>query len=207
MLNNLGALHYATNNTKRAERDFRQAIGVLEHEHGPNSTELVPLLNNLGAVYVAEKKWDAADALFKRALALLKDSSGLNLASVLDSIGTMHSARRHYLGAQEAFRKSYQIRLETFGKVHPAVASSAANLASTLTALGRYMEAEDLLKGALQAYETIFGSQSLQVMTTLEKLTEVFRKTSREEAAVLMEQRAKDIRFEREHVVRANALR
>jgi hypothetical protein len=44
-------------------------------------------------------------------------------------------------------------------------------------------------------------------MTTLEKLTEVFRKTSREEAAVLMEQRAKDIRFEREHVVRANALR
>ena len=29
MLNNLGALHYATNNTKRAERDFRQAIGVL----------------------------------------------------------------------------------------------------------------------------------------------------------------------------------
>ena len=207
VLNNLGALHYATNNTKRAERDFRQAIGVLEHEYGPNSTELVPLLNNLGAVYVAEKKWDAADALFQRALALLKDSSGLNLASLLDSIGTMHFVRRNYVGAQEAFRKSYQIRLETFGKVHPAVASSAANLASTLTAQGRYMEAEDLLKSALQAYEMIFGSQSLQVMTTLEKLTEVFRKTSREEAAVLMEQRAKDIRFEREHVVRANALR
>jgi tetratricopeptide (TPR) repeat protein len=110
VLNNLGALHYATNNTKRAERDFRQAIGVLEHEYGPNSTELVPLLNNLGAVYVAEKKWDAADALFKRALALLKDSSGLNFASLLDSIGTMHFARRNYVGAQEAFRKSYQIR-------------------------------------------------------------------------------------------------
>ena len=73
--------------------------------------------------------------------------------------------------------------------------------------MGRYSEAEALLRDALQAYESVSGPQSLQVMTTLEKLTEVFRKTGREEEASLTELRAQDIRFDREHVVRANALR
>jgi tetratricopeptide (TPR) repeat protein len=207
VLNNLGALHYATKKTKRAEREFRQAIDLLESEYGPNSPVLVPLLTNLGGVYVAEKKWDAGDALFKRALTLLRDSSGPNLAGVFDSIGTMHFARRRYMDAEEAFRRGYQIRVETFGKGHPTVAASAANLASALSAVGQYREAEDLLKDALQAYERAFGPQSLQVLTTLEKLADVFRKTSREKEAVLTERRVEDIRFDREHVVRANALR
>jgi tetratricopeptide (TPR) repeat protein len=206
VLNNLGVLHYATKNYNHAERNFRQAID-LERDHGTNSSELVPLLVNLGGVYVAEKKWDAAGQLFDRALALLKDSPGFDHASVFDSIGTMHAARGQHREAQEFFRRSHRIRLEKFGKGHPAVASSAANLASTLSATGEYMEAEDLLKDALAVYEKTFGSESLQVLATLESLTEVFRKTSREEDAVLVEERARDIRFVREHVVPANALR
>jgi hypothetical protein len=59
---------------------------------------------------------------------------------------------------------------------HPAVASSAANLASTLSATGEYMEAEALLKGAIAVFEKTFGSQSLQVLATLESLTEVVSK-------------------------------
>jgi len=207
VLNNLGALHYATGNNKRAEKEFRQAINVWEREHGPTSSEMVPLLSNLGGVYVAQKKWDAATTLFNRALSILNGSSGLNLAGVLDSVGTMHSARGKFGDAQEAFRRSYRIRLDALGKDHPAVASSAAKLASTLSAAGEYKEAEDLLNDALQVYEKTFGSRSFQVVATLEKLTEVFRKTSREEQAVLMAERAKDIRFERSHVVQANALR
>jgi tetratricopeptide (TPR) repeat protein len=207
VLNNLGALHYAMNDMKRAEKDFRQAIDLLEKEHGPNSSELVPLLNNLGGVYVAEKKWDAANALFGKAVTLLKDSSGPELASVFDSVGTMHSARRRYIEAQESFRRSYQIRLDTFGKGHPAVASSAENLASALIATGRYADAENLLNDALQVFEKTFGSQSLQVLHALDKLADVYRKTNREAEAALMEERAEDIRFEREHIVRVESLR
>jgi tetratricopeptide (TPR) repeat protein len=207
VLNNLGVLHYATKNYKRAEKDFRQAIGVLDRERGPNSSDLAPLLNNLVAVYVAQKKWDAAATVFNRALSLSTNFSGLHLASVLDSAGTMHSARGKYGEAEEAFRRSYQLRLDILGKAHPAVASSAANLATALSAAGQYSEAENLLKDSLQVYEKTFGSQSLQVLVTLEKLAEIFRKTRREEEAVLMVERAKDIRFERSHVVRANALR
>jgi hypothetical protein len=114
---------------------------------------------------------------------LLQSASSPDVAGVFENIGTMHSARRKYVQAQEGFRRSYQIRLEAFG------------------------EAEGLLRDALQVHEKTFGSQPLQVVATLEKLTEVSRKTRREEEAVLMEERAKDIRFERDHVVRANALR
>jgi tetratricopeptide (TPR) repeat protein len=207
VLNNLGVLHYLTGNDKRAEKDFRQAIDGWEREHDPRDSEIVPLLSNLGGVYIAQKKWDAATTLFDRALSILNGSSGLDLAGVLDSIGTMHSARGKYKEAREAFSRSYLIRLDALGKEHPTVASSAANLASTLNALGEYKEAEDLLEGALQVYEKTFGSQSFQVLTTLEKLTEVFRKTRRENEAALMAARARDIRFERSHVVNANALR
>jgi tetratricopeptide (TPR) repeat protein len=207
VLNNLGALHYVTGKNGKAKKDFQQAIDVLERAHGPDSPALAPLLNNLGGVYLAEKKWDNAARLFDRALSLLKHSSGPDVAGVLDSIGTLHFARRRYVEAEAAFRDGYRIRLQAFGSEHPAVASSAANLASTLVALGQFTEAEGLLEDALKTYSNTFGKSSLQVAATLEKLTELFRKTDREEEAVLMDERAKDIRYERDQVVRVDALR
>jgi tetratricopeptide (TPR) repeat protein len=207
VLNNLGTLHYVTGKNGRAKKDFKQAIDVLERAQGQNSPALAPLLNNLGAVHLAEKKWEDAGRLFDRAISLLKHSPGPDVAGVLDSIGKLHFARRRYIEAEAVFRDGYQIRLRAFGNEHPAVASSAANLASTLVVLGQFAEAERLLNDALKTYSNTFGKSSLQVAATLEKLTELFRKTDREEEAVLMDERAKDIRFERDRVIQVDALR
>ena len=207
VLNNFGALHYATEQSGRAKKDFLQAIDLIEKTHGPDRRELVPFLNNLASVYVKEKKWNDASLHFKRALALLKDAPGADMAGVLDSIGSMHFARHKYTESRDAFERGYEIRLKTFGKGHPAVAASAANLASAMIAKDQHAEAEVLLGDALEIYQSRFGPVSLQVAATYDKLADLYRKTNRKEDAVLAAERAKDIRSEHQQVVPASALR
>lgn len=50
-------------------------------------------------------------------------------------------------------------------------------------------------------------AETLEMAITLDKLTELYRKTKREEEADLMAAKARDIRFEMEFVVRAGSLR
>jgi hypothetical protein len=119
----------------------------------------------------------------------------------------MHFARKNFAEAQKAFERAYAIRLMVFGPGHPAVASTAACLAETLAASGQEERAEFLYNDVLQIYEKTFGSRSPQVALTLEKLTDLLRKTKREGEASLISARARSIRFELEHIVRADALR
>src|SRR4030095_14995150 len=113
---------------------------------------------------------------------------------------------KNFAEAQNAFERGYAIRLRSLGPRHPAVASTADYLAETLAANGQEERAELLYNDVLQIYEKTFGSRSSPVAATLENLTDLLRKTKREGEASLMSARARSIRFELEHIVRADAL-
>jgi hypothetical protein len=119
----------------------------------------------------------------------------------------MHLARKNFAEAQNVFERGYAIRLRSVGPGHPVLASTAEYLAETLAANGEEERAELLYNDVLQIYEKTFGSRSGPVAATLEKLTVLLRKTKREGEASLMSARAKSIRFELEHIVRADTLR
>jgi tetratricopeptide (TPR) repeat protein len=208
VLNNLGVLYYSTGDDGHAEKALKTAISIIESNFGKDRVELVPLLANLGEVYLARKKWSASKAQFDKAFTILEASgrSGhIDAAAVLGGLGRLEFARGNLAEAREAFRRSYTIRVGVFGPDHPAVASTAVNLAAALTATGEYVDAERLYTDALKIHEKASGSRSLQVAATLEKLTELYRKTHREEDADVTEARAKNIRFEIENVIPARS--
>lgn len=210
VLNNLGVLYYTTGNDGNAEKALKEAIAIVEREFGKDRIELVPLLANLGEVYVTRKKWGAAKTQYDRAFSIL-DAYGradhLDAASVLGGLGRMHFARKDFVQAIEALRRSYAIRLRAFGPDHPSVAATAVNLAAALAASGGYEEAERLYTDALKVLEKVSGSRSVPVAGTLEKLTELYRKTHREDQAELTADRAREIRFELQNVVPARSFR
>lgn len=209
VLNNLGVLYYTSGDTGHAEKALKEAIAIIENNFGRDRVELAPLLANLGEVYVTRKKWNASKAQFDRAFSLLESAGQadhIDAAGVLGALGRMEFARGNFAEARTAFRRSYAIRVITFGTDHPVVAATAVNLAATLAALGQYVEAERLYTDAMKVHEKASGARSLQVAATLEKLTELYRKTHREEEADLTEARAKDIRFEIQNVVRVRSL-
>ena len=209
VLNNLGVVHFKSGDRGQAEKDFKQAIAIMENHLGSDHMDLAPLLDNLGGLYVAKRKWATAASLFDRALSLTErlGPDHPHVANSLDGLGAMHFARKNFAEAQQALERAYAIRLKSLGPGHPAVASTAACLAQTLAASGQEERAELLYNDVLQIYEKTFGSRSTQVAVTLEKLTDLFRKTKREGEASLISARARSIRFELEHVVQADALR
>jgi len=210
VLNNLGVLYYTSGESGSAEKTLKEAIAFIERKAGKDRPELVPFLANLGEVYIPQKKWKAAKAQFDRALSILQASGRgdhLDAASVLGGIGRLQFARENFAEAQQALRRSYAIRVRALGQDHPAVAATAVNLAAALAGAGAYEEAERMYGDALRVLEKASGSRSLQVAATLEKLTELYRKTHREGEAEVTAARAEDIRFELQHVIGVRSLR
>jgi tetratricopeptide (TPR) repeat protein len=207
--NNLGVFYFTLGEDSRAEKAFKNALGVLEKELGRERVELAPILGNLGGVYVSRKKWKEATSVFDRALLLLQrypGSNQLDVAGLVENIGMMHYGRENFSQAEEAFRKVYEIRVRVFGSGHPNAATTALNLGGTLLAMGRYEEAERLLVDALKTCETTVGPRSHQTVTTMDKLAQLFRKTGREIEADQMSARVDALRFERDHTVPAEQL-
>jgi tetratricopeptide (TPR) repeat protein len=210
LLNNLGSFYYLVDDWAKAEKMFKQGIAFIEKELGQDRPELVPSFINLGGLYVAQKKWNDAAALFERALRLLANSVTANppdVAAVLDNFGLLDLDRNNLIDSEKALRRAYAIRLQALGPKHPLVARTAAHLGATLTAEGEYSAAEGFYNEALTIYENVRGSDIFGVMTTLEGLAALFRKTNRQSRAEQLQARADSIRFELTHTVRADQLR
>ena len=209
LLNNLGVLYYSMDDRASAERTLKKNIAFIEKELGQDRPELVTSLTNLGGLYVLRKKYNDAEALFERALHLLATSvhaNHLEVAGVLDNFGLLDLVRNHLHESEKALRRAYAIRLEVLGPKHPHVGRSAAHLASTLVAAGKYAAAESFYNEALAIYESAPGGDVLEVTTSLEGLARIFRKTNREGQAQQLQAKADSIRFEVTHTVRADQL-
>jgi len=209
VLNNLAVLYYTTGHTGSAEKALKEAIAVVESKLGKDRVEAVLLLANLAEVYIPRRNWKAAKAQLDKALSILETSGRaehIDAASVLGVVGRLQFARDNFAEAANAFRSSYAIRLRVLGADHPAVAVTGANLAAALVAIGSYEEAERLYAEALKVLEKAYGPRSLQVAATLEKLTQLYRKTHREVEAEVTVARAEDIRFELQNVVQTRSL-
>jgi len=209
LLNNLGSFYYMVDDRARAEKLFKQSIAFIEKELGQDRPELVPSLINLGGLYVAQRRWNEAAALFERALRLLANSVTANhpdVAGVLDNFGLLDLDRNNLIASEKALRRAYAIRRQALGPKHPLVARTAAHLAATLTAAGEYSAAEGFYNEALTIYENVRGD-IFGVMTTLEGLAALFRKTNRQSRAEQLQARADSIRFELTHTVRADQFR
>lgn len=100
---------------------------------------------------------DESDAaVMKRA----REASGGrdNLAATLDSLGRVYKSRQQFDAAIKAYERTLQIREDSFGVDHPAVAAILDNLGSLLRASGAYEDALARHGRAIQIYEARMGT-------------------------------------------------
>ena len=83
-----------------------------------------------------------------------------NLAETMDSLGRVYKSSRQFDAAIKAYERTLEIREESFGPEHPAVAAILDNLGSMLRSTGRYEEALERQHRAIKIYEARVGAGS-----------------------------------------------
>jgi tetratricopeptide (TPR) repeat protein len=85
-------------------------------------------------------------------------SGGLsNVAATFDSLRRVYKSPNQFDAAIKAYERTLQIREESFGPEHPAVAAILDNLGSLLRAAGAYEQALARHRRAIEIYEARMG--------------------------------------------------
>jgi tetratricopeptide (TPR) repeat protein len=99
----------------------------------------------------AEGDATGAEQAFLAAVAQAEQPGGdpLQVASSLSSLGQLRYQQKDYVGAEDSFRRSLELRERALGSDHPTVISGINNLAALYVARGALDEAEPLLQRAM----------------------------------------------------------
>ena len=108
--------------------------------------------------------------------------------------GTIHTVSADRITDEKSGQAYYAIQVSLLGPDHPDVASSVTNLARLYVDLGRYADAEPLLKRALAIWEKALGSDHPDVALSLNNLAVLYSNQGRYVDAELLYKQALTIR-------------
>lgn len=155
---------------------------------------------------------EAARGFFARALEVRERAFGPShpdVAVTLTTIGSLLDSEGRWSEALPLEERALGIRVARSGESDLAVADSRRRLGLYLLNLGRYVEAEAMLAGALALYESLPGDHTVPFMEALNIMGEVSRARDQFEAAAAHFERG--LALAREHLPaehsRAAALR
>ncbi len=124
---------YAQGRYQEALPFAKKALGLGEHEFGPDHTTTATLLNDLAALYQAQGRYTEAEPLYQRSLTIREGALGPEhpgVAMGLNNLAELYRAQGHYAEAEPLYQRSLAIREGALGPEHPHVAASLNNLAS-----------------------------------------------------------------------------
>jgi tetratricopeptide (TPR) repeat protein len=187
-LNQLALTYADQKNYATAEDLLRRCVGILEKKK-PQSRELGRAYSNLGWVYQEQHRYGDAEPLHKKALKLRTDSVGsdhFEVALTLEDLGFLYQAEGRLAEAEQAFDRSLEIWERTVGTKskgatlnlanlanHPEMAQSLYNAGVFYYYVGKYREAEPLLRRCLEIQEQLFGRTDERVADTARTLARV----------------------------------
>ena len=154
-LNNLAYLLKVRGEYGEAESVYREALAV-EREYGA-PPDVVMVLNNLGTVLQDQGRWQEAEDAFLEALAVTQEylpAGHWRIGAGYTALGGNFLLRGDTGAAEGPFRRGLAIYERALGPEHVRTARARAWLATSLTATGRYDEAERLLLSAIEVLES-----------------------------------------------------
>src|SRR5262249_14370640 len=129
---------------------FKRALSIWEKLVGPDHVNVASILNNLAALYGDMGQKAQAEAFCKRAISIYEKDGvqQFDLAKMLDNLAALYDEDR-VEEAEALSRRALSILETVLGPDHPDVATALSNLSVHLSKLGRFTEAEPLLKRGL----------------------------------------------------------
>ena len=143
---------------------------------------------------------EEAQELFRRALSLLEESEGEDspdVANVLSSLGAVSEQRCDYAGAEADYARAARImdaHADSFEEdVRQLRLQTLSDLGRIRRILGRYEEAEPLIKRSIALAQELFGADSVEMAGALNDLGMLYKFNGRFEDAEPLYRRALSI--------------
>ncbi len=111
-LYNLAILRRQQGSFAEAERLYRKALGIREHEQGPNHPDVAVILNNLAALEVAQGRYADALPLLARALTIRQAALGnahVLTAQSLNNLALLYAAQGDAAAAEPLYTQALAI--------------------------------------------------------------------------------------------------
>ena len=182
-LMNLALIYLIQDRDAAAEPLFRRALMIYEEALGPNHILVAKSLNNLARSHIGQNEFAEAEMLCQRALAIY-DSAGStdqpDVSEVILHLGMNLHGKNELTKALEGDDPDLGIILNHLGAL--------------CYAQERYQSAELYFKRMVSIWEQSFGPDHYCVSVGLSCQAELYRTMSREEEAVVLEERAENIR-------------
>ncbi len=199
-------------------------IVLMRKRYGEEHTEFAVALDWLANAFQAQGRLADAEPLLRRSLAIREKVPGpehSNLSASLDSLAVLTQSQGQYAEAERLLRRSLALREKGLGPDHPDVGTSLDRLAMLYQVQGRYddsealrrrrhsisdkamepdqyasayIDAETVYRRNLAMREKALGPEHLDVATSLDNLTELYRSQSRHAAAEPLLRRSLAIR-------------
>ncbi len=170
MLNDYGVALTEKGRSKDAEAALREAIDIRRKRLGNDHPALAESLQVLGAALRAQGRLDECQAALEEAVKIQRAAFGdhhVLVANTLNSLGMLDFTRRRPADAERYFHEALAIYRERGESDSAPATATANNEATVLIQLGRYDEAEPLVRHSLDVHLKLVGEQHPFVMSDL----------------------------------------
>ncbi|MEO7065204.1 MAG: tetratricopeptide repeat protein [Dokdonella sp.] len=193
MLNDYGLALVEKGRSQEAEVPLRESLVIRRKLLGDQHPAVAESLQLLGAALRPQGRLDESQAALEEALKIQRNAFGdhhVLVANTLNSIGMLGFSRRQPESAEPYFREALAIYRER-GESDSAPATAVANNEATvLIQLGRYDEAEPLVRHSLEVHLALVGEQHPFVMSDLNTMAQLEMRRERYDSAIEHARRA-----------------
>jgi tetratricopeptide (TPR) repeat protein len=153
ILNDIAFVEYDRGHKQTALATERKAYGIFRELFPGDHPEVARFQNRIGFWLTLDHKYAEADRELQEALAMRRRLLGdkhPDVASSLDHVAILQVARGQYAAALMAARTALAINTTAYSATHWATAISESAAGAALSGLGRYPEAERLLRHSVE---------------------------------------------------------
>ena len=172
-LTNLGTDVDAQGRPAEALRYYEQALEIRRQNYPHDSAQVAQALLLIAGAYRGLKQYPQAISFSGQALEILEKIKDPHVDFALREIGRDYMSQGSPTEAEPYLRRTLALRRESLGRDHPDLATAKFTLADCLVDLGRYDEAEALLREArvsLQKHAEDNGDRLGQIEDIEDKL-------------------------------------
>ena len=152
---NLGAIQTEWGHYAETERDYWQALDIIQNFYGKDHPETASVMTVLGRSLVAQGKYDEAADMLRESLGIQERVYGPvhpRVASALGELGKVAMQQGKLDEAEADFRRQSDIYRSVYNGKHYYIGAALVNLGGVYMERKQYSRAEQNFRQALQMY-------------------------------------------------------
>ncbi|NQT38006.1 MAG: tetratricopeptide repeat protein [Planctomycetes bacterium] len=175
LLNRLGC--YLLDHARYSEGHalLERALEVRRKSLGATHPYVAETLSNLGLVAERQGAHSRAEGLHREALSIVQGSGNEQEAAAENNLASALLELGKFTEAEQAFRRSIELKSVARERGDPRIAVTMVNLASLRATLGDLAEASELLRGVIELEDQLLPSNHPVRATAMENLATVKR--------------------------------